>query len=79
MQITGPTISVRGIDNSLGSATVAAETNLNNFMASMDPNNASDLVRFQSLTEQWSLALNLESGMIKVIYDALKGVCQKIN
>ncbi|RUV82103.1 hypothetical protein EOA60_22005 [Mesorhizobium sp. M1A.F.Ca.IN.020.06.1.1] len=65
--------------NSVGSAAVEAERNLNGFMASMDPNNASDLIKAQSLSEQWSLSMTLETGMIKLLYDALKGVSQKIS
>ncbi|GLS30848.1 type III secretion system major needle protein, YscF/MxiH/PrgI family [Mesorhizobium albiziae] len=69
----------RGINSSLGGATVAAERNLRSFMASMDPDNASDLIKFQSLSQQWSLNLTLESSMVKLLYDALRGVAQKIN
>ncbi|MER8830550.1 EscF/YscF/HrpA family type III secretion system needle major subunit [Mesorhizobium sp. M0496] len=67
------------LSRSLGSATAAAERNLNSFLNSMDPSNASDLIKLQSISQQWSLSLNLESGMIKLIYDALKGVSQKIS
>ncbi|MES0139407.1 EscF/YscF/HrpA family type III secretion system needle major subunit [Mesorhizobium sp. M0016] len=67
------------LSNSLGNSTAAAERNLNSFMKSMDPNNASDLVKLQSISQQWSLSLNLESGMIKLLYDALRGVSQKIS
>ncbi|AJC82206.1 EscF/YscF/HrpA family type III secretion system needle major subunit [Rhizobium etli] len=74
--IPGPNLN---FSSGLGSAAVAAETNLSSFMASMDPNNASDLIKFQSLSQQWSLSLNLESGIIKLLYDTLKEVSQKIS
>lgn len=78
-RISGPNLNASSIISSIGSATVSAERNLSSFMTSMDPDNASDLIKFQSLGQQWSLSLALESGMIKLIYDALKGVSQKIN
>ncbi|TIY10115.1 MAG: hypothetical protein E5V16_13880 [Mesorhizobium sp.] len=76
--ISGDNLTVSSISSSLGNATVEAERNLNSFMASMEPDKPTDLIRIQSLAQQWSLSLNLESGIIKLLYDALKGVSQKI-
>ncbi|NRP75109.1 hypothetical protein ILFOPFJJ_06032 [Ensifer psoraleae] len=72
-------LDLRDVTSALGGATIAAERNLKSFMASMDPNNATDLIKFQSISQQWSLNLSLESSMVKLLYDALKGVVQKIN
>ncbi|ULJ74461.1 EscF/YscF/HrpA family type III secretion system needle major subunit [Rhizobium gallicum] len=79
MVIPDASINLRTVDSSLGAATVSAERNLKSFMASMDPNNASDLIKLQSLGQQWSLNLSLESSMVKLLYDALRGVVQKIS
>ncbi|RWO99813.1 EscF/YscF/HrpA family type III secretion system needle major subunit [Mesorhizobium sp.] len=77
--ISGHNLTVRSISSTLGNATVKAEGDLNSFMASMEPDNPADLIRIQSLAQQWNLSLSLESDIIKLLYDALKGVSQKIN
>ncbi|MBB6414118.1 EscF/YscF/HrpA family type III secretion system needle major subunit [Mesorhizobium sangaii] len=77
--ISGHNLTVSSISSSLGNATVEAERSLNSLMASMEPDNPTDLIRIQSLAQQWSLSLTLESGVIKLLYDALKGVSQKIS
>ncbi|WP_050596668.1 EscF/YscF/HrpA family type III secretion system needle major subunit [Mesorhizobium ciceri] len=71
--------NLNAVNSGLGAVTVSAERNLRSFMASMDPNNAADLIKLQSLSQQWSLNLNLQSNMVKLLYDALRGVVQKIN
>ncbi|WP_353642797.1 EscF/YscF/HrpA family type III secretion system needle major subunit [Mesorhizobium sp. WSM2239] len=77
--ISGHNLTVSSISSSLGSATVEAERDLKSLMASMEPDNPADLIRVQSLAQQWNLSLSLESGIIKLLYDALKGVSQKIS
>lgn len=66
------------VTRSLGQGTATAESNLRSFSSSMDPGNASDMIKMQNLTQQWSVAINMESNMVKTIGDALKGIVQKI-
>ena len=66
------------ISNTMGQATGAVENQLSSFSKSMDPGNASDMIKMQQLTQQWSLAINLQSTTMKLISDTLKGVVQKI-
>ncbi|MER8791435.1 EscF/YscF/HrpA family type III secretion system needle major subunit [Mesorhizobium sp. M0983] len=78
-RISGPNLNASSITSNIGSATVSAERNFSSLMTSMDPDNASDLLKVQSIGQQWALSLALESSVIRMIYDALKGVLQKIN
>ena len=66
------------INNTMGQSTSAVESALTSFSKTMDPGNASDMIKMQQLTQQWTLALNLQSTTMKLISDTLKGVVQKI-
>ncbi len=66
------------ITNTMGQSSAATETQLSNFMKTMDPGNASDMIKLQHLTQQWSVAVNLQSTTVKMIGDALKGIVQKV-
>jgi type III secretion protein F len=66
------------ISSTMGQSTSAVENQLSSFSQSMDPGNASDMIKMQQLTQQWSLAINLQSTTMKLISDTLKGVVQKI-
>ncbi|QND69523.1 hypothetical protein HB777_38435 (plasmid) [Mesorhizobium loti] len=77
-RISGPNLNASSITSNIGSATVSAERNFSSLMTSMDPDNASDLLKVQSTGQQWALSLALESSVIGMIYNALKGVVQKI-
>lgn len=66
------------VANSMGQSTSATEASLKQFSNTMDPGNASDMIKMQNLTQQWTMAVNLQSTTIKMIGDALKGVVQKI-
>lgn len=70
--------SYQSISGSLGQGTAAAESNMRSFSQTMDPNNTSDMIKFQSMTQQWSVAVNLESNIVKTLGDALKGIVQKV-
>ena len=74
----GSGVNYQQLTGTIGQASSAAEGKLQGFMKTMDPGNAGDMIKFQSLSQQWSLAVNLESSSVKMIGDALKGVVQKI-
>jgi type III secretion protein F len=75
---TGTGFNYQDIGGSFGRATGAAESKMRGFMKSMDPTNTSDLIKFQAMSNEWSVAMNLESTTVKVLGDALRGVVQKI-
>ena len=66
------------ISNTMGQATSTVESELASFSQTMDPGNASDMIKMQGLTQQWSLAISLQSTTMKLISDTLKGVVQKV-
>jgi type III secretion apparatus needle protein len=66
------------IGDTVGRGTAAADANLRSFSATMDPGNTADMIKMQNLTQQWSVAVTLESNLVKTIGDALKGIVQKI-
>ena len=66
------------INDTMGTSITAVEQQLTSFTQTMDPGNASDMIKMQTLTQQWTLAINLQSTMMKAISDTLKGVVQKI-
>ena len=53
----------------------ALEQRMNN---NFDSSNPDDMMAFMRLSNQWSLAVNLESSVVKMVADTLKGVIQKI-
>ncbi|MBL6080020.1 hypothetical protein JMJ56_18525 [Belnapia sp. T18] len=68
----------QSVADTAGRATDNYQNQLNSFTKTMDSTNSADMVKLQAMTNQWSLAINLQSTMIKTIGDALKGVVQKI-
>lgn len=76
--IGGGNFNYGAVGSSLGQGTRTAETNLRDFSRTMDTGSTADMIRMQSMTQQWSVAVNLESNLIKTIGDALKGIVQKV-
>jgi type III secretion protein F len=56
-------------------ASRALEQRMNNNFDSSNPDHMMDFMR---LSNQWSMAVNLESSVVKMVADTLKGVIQKI-
>ncbi len=74
----GGGFNYNNLTGSVGSNTARAEADLRSFSTQMDPGSTADMIKMQSMTQQWSVAVNLESNLIKTIGDALKGIVQKI-
>lgn len=74
----GGSFNYNQINNTMGQATNALEANLRSFSQSMDPSSTADLINLQHLTQQWTMAVNLQSTTIKMVGDTLKGVVQKV-
>lgn len=68
----------QSISDTAGRSAGAYQSQLASFTQTMDPTNTADMVKLQAMTNQWSLAVNLQSTMIKTVGDALKGVVGKI-
>ena len=72
------TFNYSDIDATMGRSTSSLEKNLQGFTQSMDPSSTADLIRLQNLTQQWTMAVSLQSTTIKMVGDMLKGVVQKV-
>ncbi|CCB66702.1 EscF/YscF/HrpA family type III secretion system needle major subunit [Hyphomicrobium sp. MC1] len=70
--------SISSMTSSLGQATSKAESAMSDFASTMDTTNTGDLLQYQSLTQNWSVCVGLESGSMKNLGDSLKSLVQKI-
>jgi type III secretion protein F len=66
------------INDSMGRASSTLERQVERFSQNMDPGSTTDLLKFQSMSQQWTMAISLQSTTVKMIGDALKGIVQKI-
>jgi type III secretion apparatus needle protein len=66
------------VTNTLGQSASTKEAELASFTKTMDPGSAADMIKLQHLTQQWNVAINLQSATVKMIGDALKGIVQKV-
>ena len=66
------------IADSMGQTTSTSEANLRAFSNTMDPSSSSDMIKLQNMTQQWTMAVNLQSTTLKMVGDALKGIVQKV-
>lgn len=74
----GGNLNYAQISNTMGQQTSDVENRMRDFMGRMDPANASDMMQMQMMSQQWTLAVQMQSTTMKMIGDALKGVVQKI-
>ncbi len=66
------------VNSTMGNTLNQLDGDLKSFSATMDPNNAADLIKFQQMTQQWSLAVTTQTTSVKLVGDALRGVMQKV-
>jgi type III secretion protein F len=66
------------VTNTIGTGVAKVEGDVTSLESSMDPNSAADLIKMQMAMQKWSVVIGLESGLVKTIGDALKGLVQKI-
>jgi len=76
--INGGNFNYGAVGSTMGQATKAAESSIRDFARTMDTSSSADMIRMQTMTQQWSVAVNLESNLIKTIGDALKSIVQKV-
>lgn len=74
----GAGFNYQQVTETMGQSTSTTESNLKSFSANMDPSNSGDMIKLQNLTQQWTMAVSLQSTTIKMIGDALKGIVQKV-
>lgn len=66
------------INNTMGNAANALETQLQDFSTTMNPNSTADMLKMQQMMQEWSLATSLQSSTVKSLGDALRGIIQKM-
>ncbi|WP_083754692.1 EscF/YscF/HrpA family type III secretion system needle major subunit [Bradyrhizobium murdochi] len=66
------------ITSSIGQSVVQSERNVRERMATMDPDDTMDLIRFQLSMTKHTTLLNLNSTIIKAVHDALNGIIRNI-
>jgi type III secretion protein F len=76
--MSGINFNYQQVANTLGQGASTKEAELASFSKTMDPGSAADMIKLQNLSQQWTLAVNLQSTTVKMIGDALKGIVQKV-
>ncbi|KWV58254.1 hypothetical protein AS156_36280 [Bradyrhizobium macuxiense] len=66
------------ITSSIGQSVVQSERNVRERMATMNPDDTMDLIRFQLSMTKHTTLLNLNSTIIKAVHDALNGIIRNI-
>jgi len=66
------------ITSSIGQSVVQSERNVRERMATMNPDDTMDQLRFQLSMSKHTTLLNLNSTIIKAVHDALNGIIRNI-
>ncbi|AZZ92386.1 hypothetical protein EUZ85_17315 [Hahella sp. KA22] len=66
------------INDAMGRQATLKEEELRSFANSMDPNNSTDLIKFQQKVQEWGLITNLQSTTIKSLKDTIASIVQKM-
>ncbi|MBR0867823.1 type III secretion apparatus needle protein [Bradyrhizobium huanghuaihaiense] len=66
------------ITSSIGQSVVQSERNVRERMATMNPDDTMDHLRFQLSMNKHTTLLNLNSTIIKAVHDALNGIIRNI-
>lgn len=66
------------INESMGRQAALKEADLRAFSNNMDPNNSTDLIKFQQKIQEWGLITNLQSTTMKSLKDAITSIVQRI-
>jgi type III secretion protein F len=73
-------LSFSEIANQVGALSSAEETNLQNSINAVNANTSpttADLLTLQSQMQEWSMAIELQSTLVKTASDTMKGIIQK--
>jgi type III secretion apparatus needle protein len=66
-------------NSSLSANTAKASGEFEGLMSgNLDSTNPTDMMKIMQASNKWSVAMNLESSLVKLIADTIKGVIQKI-
>jgi len=65
------------ISDNLGRNADALDSQIRDFSKTMNPNSQQDMLKLQSMMQKWTIAVNLESTMVKSVSDVVKSVIQK--
>ncbi|VIO70577.1 hypothetical protein CI1B_32310 [Bradyrhizobium ivorense] len=66
------------ITSSIGQSVAQSERNVRERMATMNPDDTVDQLRFQLSMSKHTTLLNLNSTIIKAVHDALNGIIRNI-
>ncbi|MBP0493508.1 EscF/YscF/HrpA family type III secretion system needle major subunit [Pararoseomonas indoligenes] len=76
--ISGTGFNYQQIADTMGQSMSTSEASLRSFSQTMDPGSTEDMIKLQNLTQQWSMATELQSTTLKMVGDALKGIVNKV-
>ncbi|WP_338661839.1 EscF/YscF/HrpA family type III secretion system needle major subunit [Pararoseomonas sp. SCSIO 73927] len=76
--IAGSGFNYQQLADTMGQGTATTEASLHAFSQTMDTGSAADMIKLQNMTQQWNMAVDLQSNTIKMIGDSLKGIVSKI-
>lgn len=71
------TFSPDSIISTLGTTLTTVETSMNQFIGQPDLS-TTQLIQFQGLIGKWSMMSNLNSTLVKSLYDTFTGIVQKM-
>jgi hypothetical protein len=74
----GSTFDLNTVSGTLGQSLQSTESQLNDFMQTMDPNNMDDILQLQMYMIQWETTVQTTSSVFKGIGDTLKSVANNV-
>jgi hypothetical protein len=69
---------LNSVSGTLGQSLQSTESQLNNFMQTMDPNNMDDILQMQMYMIQWETTAQTTTSIYKGIGDTLKSVANNV-
>jgi hypothetical protein len=74
----GSSFDLDTVSGTLGQSLQSTESQLNNFMQTMDPNNMDDILQMQMYMIQWETTAQTTTSIYKGIGDTLKSVANNV-
>jgi len=75
---SGTSFDLDTVSSTLGKSLQTTESDLDNFMQTMDPNNMDDILQLQMYMIQWETTVQTTSSVYKGIGDTLKGIANNV-
>ncbi len=74
----GADFTLDSVKNTLGEGLTSTQTQMTNFLQTMDPNDMNDLMQMQMNMVQWETEVTTTSNIYKGIGDTLKSVANNV-